>query len=159
MFYPKISYSLETQTESGTNNNVSLLDLLVENDFVLYGPYGDKSLIRNVLTYRMFEKFGHYSPRTRFVELVVNGDYQGLYVLTEKIKRDENRVDIAKITQNGVMADGHCDIHGNGDPSGDTGIDNRVIKNYCAVSKMGARRNPSARRNYTGQAKLQRLCY
>ena len=102
--YPKSSYSIETQTDSGTNNNISLLDLPVENDFVLYGPYGDKSLIRNVITYRMFEKFGHYSPRTRFIELVVNGDYQGLYVLTEKIKRDKNRVAIAKITPSDTTA-------------------------------------------------------
>ncbi len=96
--YPKPSYSIETQTDSGTNNNVSLLGLPEENDFVLYGPYGDKSLIRNVLTYGLYEKFGHYSPRTRFVELTVNGDYKGLYVLTEKIKRDKNRVDMAKLT-------------------------------------------------------------
>ena len=95
--YPKKSYSIETQKDDGTNNNVSLLDLPEENDFVLYAPYGDKSLIRNVITYRLFEKFGHYSPRTRFVELMVNNDYKGVYVLVEKIKRDKNRVDMAKL--------------------------------------------------------------
>ena len=97
-FYEKKSYSIETQTDSGTNNNISLLGLPEENDFVLYGPFGDKSLIRNVLTYQLFGEFGHYSPRTRFFELVINDDYKGLYVLTEKIKRDKNRVDIAKLT-------------------------------------------------------------
>ncbi len=102
--YPKKSYSIETQTDSGTNNNVSLLGLPEENDFVLYGPYGDKSLIRNVLTYNLFGKFGHYAPRTRFIELVINGDYKGLYVLTEKIKRDKNRVAIAKITPDDTSA-------------------------------------------------------
>ncbi|MEN8230698.1 MAG: CotH kinase family protein [Bacteroidota bacterium] len=98
--YPKNSYSIETQTDSGTNNNISLLGLPEENDFVLYGPYGDRSLIRNVITYRMYENFGHYSPRTRFIELVINDGYKGLYVLTEKIKRDKNRVAMAKITPN-----------------------------------------------------------
>ena len=97
-FYDKKSFSIETQTSAGENNNVSLLGLPKENDFVLNAPFGDKSLMRNVLSYRLFEKFGHYSPRTRFVELILNGDYQGVYVLTEKIKRDKNRVDIAKIT-------------------------------------------------------------
>jgi hypothetical protein len=101
-YYPKMSYRIETQTESGSNNNVSLLGLPAENDFVLYGPYGDKSLIRNVITYRLFEQFGHYSPRTRFVELVINGDHKGVYVLTEKIKRDKNRVNMAKITPEDV---------------------------------------------------------
>ncbi len=102
--YPKKSFSIETQTDSGTNNNVSLLDLPEENDFVLYGPYGDKSLIRNVITYRLFEKFGHYAPRTRLIELVINDGYKGLYVLTEKIKRDKNRVDMAKLTPKDTTA-------------------------------------------------------
>lgn len=97
-FYDKKSFSIETQTSNGDNNNVSLLGLPEENDFVLNAPFGDKSLMRNVLSYRLFENFGHYSPRTRFVELILNGDYQGVYVLTEKIKRDKNRVDIAKIS-------------------------------------------------------------
>jgi len=97
-FYDKKSFSIETQTASGSNNNVSLLGLPEENDFVLQAPFGDKSLMRNVLSYRLFETFGHYAPRTRFVELILNGDYQGVYVLTEKVKRDKNRVDIAKIT-------------------------------------------------------------
>jgi len=96
-FYPKKSYSLETQTATGENNNVSLLGLPEENDWVLYAPYGDKSLIRNVLSYGVFEQMGHYAPRTRFVEVVVNDDYKGIYILTEKIKRDNNRVDMAKL--------------------------------------------------------------
>jgi len=96
-FSPKKSFSLETQTDSGTNNNVSLLGLPQENDWVLYAPYLDKSLIRNVLSYRIFEEMGNYAPRTRFVDVVVNNDYKGVYILTEKIKRDKNRVDMAKL--------------------------------------------------------------
>jgi hypothetical protein len=103
--YPKKSYSLETQTGTGENNNVSLLGLPEENDWVLYAPYGDKSLIRNVLSYGLFEQMGHYAPRTRFVEVVVNEDYQGIYVLTEKIKRDKNRVDMAKLLPGDISGD------------------------------------------------------
>ena len=102
--YPKKSYSFETQTDSGTNNNVSLLGLPEENDYVLYAPYGDKSLIRNAICYRLYEQMGHYSPRTRFVEIVVNDDYLGLYLLVEKIKRDRNRVDISRITPDDTSA-------------------------------------------------------
>ncbi len=96
-FYPKKSYGFETQTAAGENNNVSLLGLPEENDWILHGPYGDKSLIRNVLSYGLFAQMGHYAPRTRFVEAIVNDDYKGLYILTEKIKRDRNRVDMAKL--------------------------------------------------------------
>ncbi len=94
--YDKKSYSIETQNPDGSNNNVALLGLPKENDWVLYAPYGDKSLMRNVISYRLFEQMGHYAPRTRFAELIINGDYKGLYVLTEKIKRDKRRVNIMK---------------------------------------------------------------
>ncbi len=104
-FSPKKSYSLETQTDLGENNNVSLLGLPAENDWVLYAPYLDKSLLRNVLSYRLYEEMGHYSPRTRFVEVVLNNDFQGVYVLTEKIKRDKNRVDMAKLLPEDISGD------------------------------------------------------
>jgi hypothetical protein len=104
--YPKKSYRIETQTDSGTNNNVALLGLPRENDYVLYGPYGDKSLIRNVISYGLYAKMGHYAPRTRFMELVINGDYKGLYVLTEKIKQDRYRVDIANVTPDDTASPG-----------------------------------------------------
>ena len=45
--FPKKSYSLETQTIDGKNNNVSLLGLPEENDWILYGAYSDKTLLRN----------------------------------------------------------------------------------------------------------------
>ena len=41
-FFPKKSYSLETQTLDGENNNVSLLNMPKENDWILYGPYADQ---------------------------------------------------------------------------------------------------------------------
>ena len=103
--FPKKSYSLETQTLLGENNNVSLLGLPVENDWILYAPYSDKSLLRNVLSFKLGRDLGRYASRTRYCELVVNGDYKGIYVLMEKIKRDVNRVDIAKLTTLDVSGD------------------------------------------------------
>ncbi|MDZ7371720.1 MAG: CotH kinase family protein, partial [candidate division KSB1 bacterium] len=95
--WPKEQYGFETQNPDGSNNNVPLLGLPPENDWILYPPYSDKSLIRNVLAYRLSRDIGRYAPRTRFCELVLNGDYRGVYVLIEKIKRDKNRVNIAKL--------------------------------------------------------------
>ncbi len=65
-----------------------------ENDFVLYGPFSDKTLVKNVLTYELFRRTGRWAPRTRYVEVIINDDYRGIYVLTEKLKRDKNRIDI-----------------------------------------------------------------
>ncbi len=102
--FPKKSYTIETQTDTGSNINVALLGMPEENDWVLHAPYSDKSLLRNVLSYGIYGRMGHWSPRTRYVDLYLNDDYQGVYVLTEKIKRDKNRVDIAKITVEDVSA-------------------------------------------------------
>ena len=98
-FFPKKGYALETWDSNGVKLNTSLLGLPVENDWILYGPYSDKSLIRNVLAFELARNIGHYASRSKFCELVINGDYRGVYVLMEKIKRDKNRVDIEKITK------------------------------------------------------------
>ena len=103
--FPKKAYALETQDNLGNNNNVSLLGMPVENDWILYAPYSDKSLMRNVLTFYLGNKMGRYSPRTKFCELVVNGDYRGVYILMEKIKRDKDRVDIAKLDYDDIDGD------------------------------------------------------
>jgi len=95
--FPKKPYALETQDSIGNNNNVSLLGMPVENDWILYAPYSDKALMRNFLTFDLGRKMGNYSPRTVYCELVINGDYKGIYILMEKIKRDNDRVDIAKL--------------------------------------------------------------
>ncbi len=103
--WPKEHYGFETQTESGENNNVSLLGLPGENDWILYPPYSDKSLMRNVLAYQLSRDIGRYAPRTVFCELWLNGDYRGVYVLIEKIKRDDNRIDIATLRPEDIEGD------------------------------------------------------
>ncbi|MGY8988369.1 MAG: CotH kinase family protein [Flavobacteriales bacterium] len=103
--FPKKPYALETQDSIGNNNNVSLLGMPVENDWILYAPYSDKSLMRNFLTFDLGRKMGNYSPRTVYCELVVNGDYKGIYILMEKIKRDNDRVDIAKLDFDDLAGD------------------------------------------------------
>jgi len=103
--FPKKPYALETQDSLGNNNNVSLLGMPVENDWILYAPYTDKALMRNFLTFDLGRKMGNYSPRTVYCELVVNGDYRGVYILMEKIKRDNDRVDIAKLDFDDLAGD------------------------------------------------------
>lgn len=95
--FPKKSYGFETKSLDWVDMDVALLGMPEENDWVLYAPYTDKTMIRDVLTYTLDASMGHYSPRCRFVELFVNNSYEGVYVLMEKIKRNKNRVDIAKL--------------------------------------------------------------
>jgi hypothetical protein len=103
--FPKKSYGFETQDESSNNLNVSLLGMPQENDWILYAPYSDKSLLRNVICFDLTRKMGWYASRTQFCELLLNGEYQGIYVLMEKIKRDADRLNIARLNPDEVSGD------------------------------------------------------
>lgn len=92
--YDKKSYALETWNGSDEDLDVSLLGMPSEEDWVLQGPYSDKTLLRNHLAYALYRDLGRYAARTRFVEVTVNDDYRGIYVLMEKIKRDSTRMDL-----------------------------------------------------------------
>ena len=85
--FDKKSYTLETQLATGENNNVSLLGLPAENDWVLHGPFADKTLMKNAFVYTIGAELGRYAPRHRPCEGVVNGRYIGVYLLGEITKR------------------------------------------------------------------------
>ena len=95
--WPKKQYAVETRLENGENNNVSLMGLPEENDWILNAPFIDRSFLRNVLAYDLSRRLGHYASRTRYCEVFLNGEYRGVYILMEKIKRDKSRVDIATL--------------------------------------------------------------
>ena len=100
--FPKKSYGFETWSINGTSIDTSLLGMPSESDWILNANYTDKSFLRNVMAYQLWHDMGHYSTRYHFVELIVNNQYQGIYILSEKIKRDKNRLNSAKLsnTQN-----------------------------------------------------------
>ena len=83
----------------------SILGLPKESDWALYGPYPDKTLLRDVLAFELSNKMGQWAPHVRFVEVFINetasklgmGHYTGVYVFQEKVTRDKSRVDIAKL--------------------------------------------------------------
>ena len=97
---PKKPYGLTTlQADNVSNNNVSLLGMPSENDWVLNSLAFDASLMRDYISYYLARQMGNYAPRTEYCEVVINGEYVGLYMLQEKIKADSNRVNIVKITE------------------------------------------------------------
>ena len=93
----KKPYGLETLMDDDiTNNNVSLLGMPKENDWILNSLAYDQTGMRDVISYELSEKLGQYTTRRVYCEVMVNGDYKGLYVFMEKIKADDNRVNIDK---------------------------------------------------------------
>src|SRR6185369_7856764 len=94
---PKKPYGFTTVDALGVDSDASLLGLPSEHDWVFNATYNDKSLMRDVLTYELARRTGRYATRWKYCELFINGAYQGIYVLMEKVKRDSNRVDISKL--------------------------------------------------------------
>ena len=93
----KKPYGFETLMDDDiTNNNVSLLGMPKENDWMLNSLAFDQTGMRDFLAYELSEKLGQYAPRRVYCEVVINGQYNGLYVFMEKIKADDGRVNIEK---------------------------------------------------------------
>ena len=102
--FDKKSYAFETVNESGQDHPVRLLGLPKETDWILHGPYSDKTLMRNHIAYELSRRMGQYAPRTRFAEAFVRerdgdlaGQYMGVYLLVESIKRGKDRVDVPRL--------------------------------------------------------------
>lgn len=105
--WPKYTLALEAQDEDGLDQGIAPLGMPEESDWILSGRYQfDHALMRNDLIYRLSNEAGEYAVRTRFVEVFNNtnggpltyaSDYFGVYSLMEKIKRDDQRVDVTKI--------------------------------------------------------------
>jgi hypothetical protein len=114
---PQRQYSWETVDNEGNDKDVSILGMPAESDWVLYAPATDKTLLRNFIAYNTMRDTNGFGSamRARLVEVFFNqpalggvstdtntaevtwADYRGVYVLVEKIKRGNDRVDIAKL--------------------------------------------------------------
>lgn len=103
--YDKRNFRLELRTKSGADLDARLLGMTEDADWILSGPFSDKSLIRNALIYSLSRDIGRWAPRTRPLELFVVDDsrpwnmehYRGVYMLTERIERHSHRVDVARL--------------------------------------------------------------
>ena len=111
--FPKKGYGIELKARSCTNvadtachdTSLKVLGMPKNADWVFHGPYVDKTLIRNALAYWLYQRTGRYSSRFKFFELYLNGQYKGVYLLLEKIKRAKARVHIAKLKEEDISGD------------------------------------------------------
>ncbi len=103
--FDKKNYSIELWTNAGADTSAILLGLPKEEDWILHASHVDKTFIRNALSYNIWREIGYWAANTKYVELVIDGDYRGLYILMEKNKRDNDRLDIAKLDTDDNLGD------------------------------------------------------
>ncbi len=103
--FDKKTYSIELWDEANEEISVNLFGMGGEEDWILHAMVIDKTQLRIPMSFYLAQRMGHYASEWKFVELILNGEYRGLYILTEKIKRDDDRVDIAKLDEDDLAGD------------------------------------------------------
>ena len=97
---PKKPYSIRTLNgplkRGGSKSKVSLLGLGKDNNWALMAPYSDKSMIRDVLAQELARPMMEYVPQGRFCELIIDGTYYGVHVLSEVVSKGKHRLDLTK---------------------------------------------------------------
>ena len=97
----KKAYGFSTLKYDNINeSNVPLLGLPPDNDWILNGFAFEPSLMRDYLCYNLSRMMGQYASRTVYCEVILNGSYNGIYLLEEKIKEGPSRVNVIKISTN-----------------------------------------------------------
>ena len=139
--FPKKGMGVETRDEAGEDLKVSLFGWPEESDWVLFASYNEKSMLHNVFTLGIANAMGMYASRTQYVEVIINNQYQGVYVFMEKVKRDSGRVDISKLS--------------NDENTGDDLTGGYIVK----IDKETGTNNGGWRSNYTNTGSNARKTY
>ncbi|MDR1436697.1 MAG: CotH kinase family protein [Candidatus Symbiothrix sp.] len=97
---PKRPYNIDLVTSEGEENPAALLNMPEADEWSLLAFWHDRSLMRIPLAMYLGERMSgiQWTPRMRYAELWINNEYRGLYCLSEKIQRNDNRIDIKKLT-------------------------------------------------------------
>lgn len=95
----KKPYGIELWTDSTgvKSKRLSLVQMPEESDWVLNASYNDRSFMRDFIAQSLAGRIGLLHSKAKFVELIINDEYRGVYVLMEKVKQGKNRVPISNL--------------------------------------------------------------
>lgn len=88
--FDKLGYAVKLIKKNGKSNDMEMMGMDPHHDWVIHGPYVDKSLMKNYLWYNVGGQIMDYAPNVRFCEVFINGEYMGVYVMAESITAGEN---------------------------------------------------------------------
>ena len=98
--YPKKNYKIDLVTPEGNKNKISLLGMRQDSDWILTAMYADESKIRDKLTYDLWidltaDRYDYdfdNGVHTEYVEVILNGRYWGLYLLSTPINKQSQHL-------------------------------------------------------------------
>ncbi len=115
----KKPFAIQTWNSSGKKEKASILGMPKDDDWALLAPFNDKSMIRDILTYELMRGTLEYVPTGKYCELILNGVYQGVYIMAARVKQGDNRINIKKPTADsgdGLTGGYHLEIDRNDSP-------------------------------------------
>lgn len=89
-YFDKLGYKIKLLDSNGNSNDQSVMGMDAHSEWILHGPYLDKTMLRNYMWYNIGGEIMSYAPNVRFCELFINGEYEGIYVMTETITAGKN---------------------------------------------------------------------
>ena len=97
---PKKPYNIDLVDNNLGENPAPLLDMPEADEWALLAFWHDRSLMRIPLAMYFGQRMTGipWTPHVQYVELWINNEYRGLYCLSEKVQRDDNRVNLKKLT-------------------------------------------------------------
>ena len=113
LFLPKKSFAVKLVDEYGEKLDANLLGLREENSWILDAMGIDRLRMRNRVCFDIWEEYSHTMWDTSFgnrngtvgtmVEVFVNGDYNGIYHLSDKINRQLLNLRKAKVNSDSTV--------------------------------------------------------
>ncbi len=92
--FSKKSYLLKLVDEEGKENPQEMMGMSRHDQWALHGPFLDKTLMRNYMWMNLSAEVMGYAPNVRYCEVLLDGTYQGLYLMMETVSRGEGRVNL-----------------------------------------------------------------
>lgn len=96
--YPQKPYSIKLSEKA------SWLDIPKTKKYAIISCYADGSVLRNYMTYHTAQALMgiDYNPRCEFVAVYLNGVYNGIYLLCERVDIESNKIDIEEATEDNI---------------------------------------------------------
>ena len=99
-YFDKKSYKISFINEEELPIKYEVMGMQQGDEWALYGPFLDRTLIRNYMWLNISAKIMGYAPNVRFCECYIDGQYNGLYLMMETIEKSDERVNISTYDKN-----------------------------------------------------------